>query len=442
MCPWLRVGRALFGLAAALLAACGGSGGGAPVVAPFWVSGGLVVSDLDGDGRADVAVARTYVAQPPPPPGYVDVYLQTAPGRFVPPQPYPIAPDPWVLAAADIDGDGRDDLLAASPLTAPVAINAVGDSGAVSWLRQLAASPGHFDAAQVLATGGVANDVAASEVNGDGRRDLLVADGAVANSRALLMLQQPAAGAFAAPQPVCAGTGQGWSALAVGDLDGDGRPDLAGVGGGALWWCRGQAGGAFDAPAFIGSGVALVGLVLADLDADGRLDAVAADAGQAPAGGTGGAAVRWWRQTSPGVFTPQSLAVADGARRVAVRDLNQDGRPDIAVISTVYQTQANSTRIGVLLQSDTVAGAFSLTQAWQGPDGAGFIAVGDVTGDGRVDIVVDGPRLPAVGRGGGRVPARRRAALSARARRLTWVKGAAAALPRLTGIDNRCQEVP
>ena len=45
----------------------------------------------------------------------------------------------------------------------------------------------------------------------------------------------------------------------------------------------------------------------------------------------------------------------------------------------------------MLLQSATVAGAFGVSQVWQGPDGASFVAVGEVTGDGRVDIVVEGP---------------------------------------------------
>lgn len=85
---------------ALLLGACGG-GGGSVVIAPYWVASGLVVQDLDGDGRADVAVARTYVDGAPPHAGDVAVRRQTVAGRFAAEEIHPVAADPWTLSVAD-----------------------------------------------------------------------------------------------------------------------------------------------------------------------------------------------------------------------------------------------------------------------------------------------------------------------------------------------------
>ena len=49
-CPDLRIGCASVGTVL-LLVACGGGGG--DIISPFWTHSGLVVADIDDDGRVD-----------------------------------------------------------------------------------------------------------------------------------------------------------------------------------------------------------------------------------------------------------------------------------------------------------------------------------------------------------------------------------------------------
>jgi hypothetical protein len=384
-------------LAAALLAACGGGGGGdgTAVIPPFWSQSGVVAADFDGDGRLDVAVATRYIAGGPPHPGYVEIYLQSAPGHFDEAVRYATGPDPWGLSAGDVNGDGWLDLIAAIPSTEAPQVNVITTSGGVSLLRQDPNHPGHFLASQWFATGGAAEDAAIADLTGDGRGDLVVADGVKINGRALLLEQlDTLAGTFSAPTPIPVGAGLGSEDVAVADVNGDGRTDIVLASTQHVVVLYQLASGGFSAPVLLTAGLNPVGVAVADLDGDGRTDIVAANAGNAPAGGTGGASVTVFRQTSPGIFTATSVTVADGARRLAIDDLNGDGVPDIAVVSIVYQQINNPSRVTVLLQSGTTRGQFPGSTSYVGPLIASFIATGDMNGDGLKDIVLnDGPSV-------------------------------------------------
>jgi len=379
---------ALLGAGCALVSSCGGDNDNENFP-PFWQDSGVVVADFDGDGTPDIAVAQTYISGPPPHQGYVTIYLQTAPGTFTAPVRYPVGPDPWALAAGDLDGTGHVDLVVTSPSTSP----GVPDSGEISILHHDASHPGSFLAAQMLPTGGGGDAVAIGDVTNDGHADIVVADGSISDAHVIVFAQSATSpGTFAAPLSLSLGTNRGANDVAVHDIDGDGRNDIvlaASDNNVAILYDNGAGG--FNSPVLVPAGINPQGIAVADVDGDGRFDIVVANAGYAPFGGTGGSSVTVLRQVVAGSFAASSITAPDGAVQVAIADLDHDNLPDIAVLSFSFKSFNVPSQLSILRQSAGSPGNFTLTASYNATASTSFLATGDMNADGYTDLVINNP---------------------------------------------------
>jgi VCBS repeat protein/K319-like protein len=113
-----------------------------------------VAADLDGDGKRDLIVSSEG-------PGGLRIHPGNGDFTFAPPIPLTPGPFPHDAIVADLNGDGRNDFVVANHYQFSVSV----------FMNQGSMV---FNATDI-AVGGNANDVTAADLNGDGKRDLIVA---------------------------------------------------------------------------------------------------------------------------------------------------------------------------------------------------------------------------------------------------------------------------
>ena len=270
-----------------------------------------------------------------------------------------VGPNPVSTATADVNGDGHPDLIVGSAVRAGVTVFLGDGTGAFG--------PGR--ALSITAAGGVVRAVAAADLNGDGRADLVAATSLGPPQ----VFYGNGDGTFAAPAGPATGPGD-TSALVIGDFDGDGRPDLATGGPAAVTVYLATGPTAYAAPVTVAVPAGTAFLAAGDFDRDGRDDLVAAN----QAGNT----VSVVRSTGNGTFAPAAtvgtLKVAAG---VAVGDVNNDGLPDVVAASAYAGTL--TTFLG---RGDAT---FSPTAMASGHSAAQDVVLADLNGDGKLDAAVD-----------------------------------------------------
>jgi hypothetical protein len=368
--------------ACALFASCGdyhhgcyGCGN----LTPAEFSNGVVSADFNGDGFADVVALST--VQPPVSPvaSNIKAYLSTAAGAFAPPAATPDGFNPLFVAGADLNGDGLMDVVTASF-----------DDGALGVFFNNKTSPGSFNPALVLNSPG-ASQVAIADMNGDGLPDLVSADFNVS------LFVQTSPGTFAAPIGLYSG-GANW--VALGDLNGDGAADVAltdSVGVKILMHTGTPSSTTFAAPVSVftqtpnanvaGGSVIAIG----DMDGDGLNDLVITDPG--PTGGMATAVyVLLQNPASQGTFLTSlgyAIATQDRPQSILLRDLQGTGKLDIIIGGQNFVT--------VLLHDPANPGKFLPANIYPA-SGANEIAIADINGDGKLDIVTsNGVTFPMQG---------------------------------------------
>ena len=228
---------------------------------PEWSTRYVTVADLDGDQRPDLIVANRSSNAANPVPSYV--CLNDGKGGF--PSCSPLATESaTIIVAADLDGDGQRDLFVP---------HRDGGQNLIFWndgTGRFAAAPSRVGPERSWIRA-----AAAADINGDGSPDLVVGD----ERAGIFLYLGGARRTFDAPVAVGAGSGAPY-AIAVADLNRDGKPDIVvgrqeargtiffHLGGGRVPRFR-------EIPWNDGKG-SVYGVAIGDLDGDGWPDIVAA----------------------------------------------------------------------------------------------------------------------------------------------------------------------
>jgi uncharacterized protein (UPF0548 family) len=326
----------------------------------------VAVGDVNGDGRPDLAVAN-YGSNT------VSVLLGNSDGTFQPALTFATAGfNPEFVAVGDVNGDGRPDLAVAHSGSNP---------GTVSVL--LGNGDGTFQPARLFATGQGSLSVAMGDVNGDGRPDLAVAN---YYSNDVSVLLGNGDGTFQTAQSF-ATAGTNPVTVAMGDVNGDGRPDLAvtnsantssGAQPGNISVLLGNGNGTFQTARIINVGITPAFVAVGDFNGDGRPDLAVANFRSNT--------VSVLLGNGDGTFqAARNFAAGTGPLSFAVGDFNGDRVPDLAVANYDFNIQGPNT-VSVLLGNPD--GTFQAAQAFGVGTNPDSVAVGDFNGDGRQDLAV------------------------------------------------------
>jgi hypothetical protein len=337
----------------------------------------VCAADVNGDGKLDL-ISVDYFS------GMLSVLTNDGSGGFVLAFTTLYIGMPISVCAADINGDGKIDLISTDfgPLNGEGPYN-----NTLTVLTNDGVGGFEFASASVVGYG--PDSVCAADVNGDGKMDLICAN---AVDDTLTILTNDGKGGFAIssspmvgyePQYVCAA-----------DVNGDGKVDLVCATSGLTVLTNDGSGG-FVLASVLNGGNHTDFVIAADVNGDGKMDLIRSDYGGFVTDTVNDGTLTVFTNDGHGNFSfLTAFDVYGHIYGVCAADVNGDGRIDLIAANTASITPSRYTGsdfilfTGLTVLTNDGSGNFTLAVSPSLSAGADGVIAADVNGDGKTDLIV------------------------------------------------------
>lgn len=276
--------------------------------------------DFNNDNKPDFAAINNNDNTSPPSLGKDDVvvFLGDGAGGFTSVMKQYVGTDQRDAVAADFNNDGKLDLAVVDAMT-----------GSATSVVRVMLNDGSGDLSTNQTTNlNAANpkDIAMADFNGDGKKDVLVAE---FDADQMLLLTGKGDGTFNAPVAFTAGDGP--TGICVADLNGDGKTDaiVTNYNSNTVSVFLGTGAGSFGAASTVAVGRWPVDVQAADFNRDNKLDLVVLNQGEQ--------SWSYLRGNGDGTFQTAQAQVyrtAGWPRRIAAADFRGTGAPDVLIANS------------------------------------------------------------------------------------------------------------
>lgn len=331
----------------------------------------VAIGDVNNDGKNDV-VMTTSTYFDPTNDEHLFVFLQSNTGALNPPVKYP-AGNGESVAIGDMNNDGRQDVVTTAADSVGVFLQNV--SGGLDAMVTYPSGHSSFSNTYKVRVG---------DFNNDGLHDVASIDWGTQSQDVDVFLQNNT-GTLSPPATYVVSHG-GYDDLDVGDVNGDGLQDIIVMSGqlyaydniGVLL----QQAATFASPVYydLGGNELTAGVAVGDINGDALQDIVVTSGGNQPSASVGA-----FQQNGTGTLDPAlSYPSYDIPESIEIGDVDNDGKKDIVV------AHGGWTALGVYLQG--AGGTLLPYEIYTIPYASHYnphgVAVGDINGDGRIDVAI------------------------------------------------------